>query len=165
MIFGRPGSGKSTFAYELHRKTQIPIFYVDKYFFGANWKTKSPEECFEIQQSFVHRPSWIIDGNSISCPDSFEQRFALADSVIYFNFPRWPCLFRILKRRFFRDKKIYDRAEGCRESISWGLLKFAWNYEAQLTPFIEKIRERYPDKNFMEIKKMENLDNFMKNFT
>lgn len=164
MIFGRPGSGKSTFAYELHQKTQIPIFYGDKYFFGTNWKMKSPEECFQIQQSFIHQSRWIIDGNCISCPDTFEQRFVLADLVIYFNFPRWLCLFRILKRRLFRDKKIDDRAENCRESISWSLLKFAWNCEKYFIPFIRRLRTQCPLKNFVEIKKTKNLDNLMSHF-
>jgi adenylate kinase family enzyme len=164
MIFGRPGSGKSTFAHELHRKIQIPIFYSDKYFFEANWRMKSPEKCFKIQQSFIPQSSWIIDGNCISCHDSFEQRFALADLVFYFNFPRWLCFFRILKRCFFRDKEIYDRAEGCQESISWGLLKFAWNCESQFVPFIERLREQYPTKIFMEIKKMKDLDGLIENF-
>jgi adenylate kinase family enzyme len=161
MIFGRPGSGKSTFAYELHQKTQIPIFYGDKYFFEANWQMKSPEKCFQIQQSFIHQSHWIIDGNCISCPDAFEQRFTLADLVIYFNFPRWQCLFRILKRRFFRDKKIDDRAENCRESISWSLLNFAWNCETYFIPFIQTARARYPSKNFVEIKKTKDLDDLM----
>ncbi|MDR1591004.1 MAG: hypothetical protein LBR92_03360 [Puniceicoccales bacterium] len=164
MIFGRPGSGKSTFAHKLHQKTQIPIFYGDKYFFEANWKMKSPEKCFQIQQSFIHQPRWIIDGNCISCLDTFEQRFILADLVIFFNFSRWLCLFRILKRRFFRDKKIDDRAENCRESISWSLVKFTWNCETSFAPFIRGLRERYPSKNFVEIKKMKNLDDLMKYF-
>jgi adenylate kinase family enzyme len=165
MIFGRPGSGKSTFACELHRKTQIPVFYGDKYFFEANWKMKSPEKCFQIQQSFIHQPYWIIDGNCISCPDTFEQRFASADLIVYFNFSRYLCLYRILKRRFFRNKKFDDRAEGCRESISWGLLKFAWNCELQFAPLIQRLKKQYPSKIFVEIKKIKNLNDLIASFS
>jgi adenylate kinase family enzyme len=36
-IFGRPGSGKSTFAHKLHLKTGLPLYHLDRYFFVANW--------------------------------------------------------------------------------------------------------------------------------
>ena len=35
MIFGRPGSGKSTFAVELALKLNLPLYHLDKYFVTA----------------------------------------------------------------------------------------------------------------------------------
>ena len=33
MIFGRPGSGKSTFAVKLSRSIVFPLYHLDKYFY------------------------------------------------------------------------------------------------------------------------------------
>lgn len=41
MIFGRPGSGKSTFALQLHKLTEIPLHHVDKHFFEAGWQKRA----------------------------------------------------------------------------------------------------------------------------
>lgn len=34
-IFGRPGSGKSTFALQLHKKLNLPLYHLDKYFYKS----------------------------------------------------------------------------------------------------------------------------------
>ena len=49
MIFGRPGSGKTTFAYELSKKLNLPLYHLDKYFFTANWVQRDYQE-FVIKQ-------------------------------------------------------------------------------------------------------------------
>lgn len=41
MIFGKPGSGKSTFAFWLHQKTKIPLYYLDKYIYLQNWQERN----------------------------------------------------------------------------------------------------------------------------
>ena len=64
MIFGRPGSGKSTFALMLHNITFIPLYHLDKYFFSSNWKEVEYKDFLEIQKSIVDQEKWIIDGNS-----------------------------------------------------------------------------------------------------
>ena len=64
MIFGRPGSGKSTFAHDLHKITGLPLHHLDKHFFTRNWVERDKQEFLDIQQSIVDTDSWIIDGNT-----------------------------------------------------------------------------------------------------
>ena len=100
MIFGRPGSGKSTFALKRHKHTSIPLYHLDKYFFKANWIERNYQEFLKIQQSLVDGTSWIIDGNNVK---SLEMRYYSSDFVLYFNYPRWICCLRILKKLFSKN--------------------------------------------------------------
>jgi len=49
MIFGRPGSGKSTFALDLQKMLNIPLRHLGKYFFRDNWVERDYDEFLEKQ--------------------------------------------------------------------------------------------------------------------
>ena len=98
MIFGIPGSGKSTFSALLAVLLHIPLYHLDRYFYTQRWKERAYNEFLAIQESFVEKESWIIDGNATR---SLEIRFKKADVVLYFRFNRLLCLWRIFKRRVF----------------------------------------------------------------
>jgi adenylate kinase family enzyme len=152
-IFGRPGSGKSTFSQILHAQTQIPLYHLDRYYFTANWVERNYQEFLALQRYITQQDRWIIDGNALK---SLEMRYARAELVLYFNYPRWLCLWRLIKRRLSKDRAIEDRAEGCREMISWKLLKYMWTFEYRnnysLMHQLAELRARYPDVIFLEIR-------------
>lgn len=152
-IMGRPGSGKSTFAQDLHTTTGLPLYHLDHYFFSAGWVEAPYEQFLSQQRKFVSQDAWIIDGNSLQ---SLELRYARAQVCLYFNYPRLLCTLRLFKRRFFKDKAINDRAVGCPERISWKLLHYLWTFESRKNYFLMKLvadlRTRYPDVLFVEIK-------------
>jgi adenylate kinase family enzyme len=154
MIFGRPGSGKSTFALKLHKLTNLPLHHLDKHFFLANWVARDYGEFLGIQRDIVEQDEWIIDGNSLK---SLEMRYSRANLVLYFNFPRWKCYLRVVKRLFVKDKEIKDRAEGCKENIRPGLLHFMWIFEKRYKDEIQRLREKYPEVRFIEINSNEAL--------
>lgn len=160
MIFGRPGSGKSTFALALHKATKLPVHHLDKHFFTKNWIERDTQEFLKIQQSIVNTDSWIVDGNSIK---SLEMRYAKTDLVLHFNYPRWICYFRVFKRIFSKDSEIDDRAECCPEGVSWKLIKYMWSYEKRVKEPIAYLKEKYPDVSFIEIKSDQELRAFTSN--
>lgn len=151
-IFGRPGSGKSTFALKLRNYTNLPLYHLDKYFYIANWIKRDYQEFLSIQQNIVNQKNWIIDGNSLQ---SLEMRYSKADLCLYFNYSRWLCLLRLFKRQFFKDPAIKDRAEGCAEKTSWNLIKYMWTFEYRLDKRIIKqitdLKIKYPHVKFIEI--------------
>jgi len=149
MIFGKPGSGKSTFAFFLSKTLKLPLYHLDKHFFIADWIEKNYEEFLEIQKSIVANSSWIIDGNSTK---SFEIRYSKADLVLYFNYPKWLCYYRIFKRLFYKNPFINDRAPGCYELITWSLLRYIWSFETRVIDTITILRTKYPQTPFIEIK-------------
>lgn len=149
MIFGIPGSGKSTFALKLSRLLNLPLFHLDKYFFISGWEERNYEEFLQIQKGFVDQDSWVIDGNSTR---SFEMRFSKADTVIYFRLNRILCLWRIFKRLIHKHPHISDRAEGCTENISFRLIKYLWGFPQRVKLSIEELRLKYPEAKFYEFK-------------
>lgn len=157
-IFGRPGSGKSTFALTLHHKTGIPLIHLDRYFYTANWVERDYQEFLTELRSMVSAEQWIIDGNSLK---SFEIRYAHAQVVLYFNYPRWICLRRLIKRIFAKDPAIKDRAQGCPENLSWRLLKYMWTFESRqdnyLIHLLAELKVKYPQVKFIEIRNDEEL--------
>lgn len=148
MIFGRPGSGKSTFALILSNTLKLPLYHLDKYFFEAGWVERDYQTFLEIQKTLTQEEKWIIDGNSIA---SLEMRYSQADLVLYFNYPVLQCFFRILKRLLNKDPSIDDRALGCPERVRWPLLLYTWNFEKLVSPKITKLQRKYPDIPFVEI--------------
>lgn len=163
-IFGRPGSGKSTFALKLHKETNLPLYHLDKYFFTANWVEQDHQQFLSIQQEIIDQEKWIIDGNSLK---SLEMRYARAQVCLYFNYPRWLCLIRLLKRILFKDPSIKDRADRCPEIIRWNLIKYMWTFEYRqnnrLINLITELRSRYPAVQFIEIKSDNDLEKLKQN--
>jgi adenylate kinase family enzyme len=162
-IFGRPGSGKSTFALKLHMSTRLPLYHLDRYFFIANWIERNYQEFLAIQKNIVEQELWIIDGNSLQ---SLEVRYARAQICLYFNYPRWLCLLRLIKRNFTKNPAIQDRAAGCPEKISWSLIKYMWTFESRLNQRliyqISDLRSKYPHVQFIEVCNKRDLDEVQK---
>lgn len=154
VIFGKSGSGKSTFAYKLHKTTQLPVHYLDRYFFTTNWVERDYQQFLALYQSLVRQERWIIDGNVIK---SLEMRYQRAELCIYFNYPRWRCLGGIIKRYFFKDRQIKDRAEGCSETIRWKLISYIWTFNKRTNAQIEQLKKSYPSVTFIEIKNSNDL--------
>ena len=156
MIFGRPGSGKSTFALKLQKLTKLPIYHLDKFFFIANWAKRDNDEFMQIQHDIVNSDAWIVDGN---CTRSLETRYNRADICLYFNYPKMLCLWRMLKRLLRNRTHIDDRAEGCREILRWQLITYMWGFEKRVKDNINNLKTKYPQVKFIEIKNDKQLLN------
>lgn len=150
MIFGRPGSGKSTFAHTLSEKTGLPVYHLDRYFFVSGWQERDPVEFRVLQEKLVNEDAWIIDGNSTR---TLETRWSKALCVLYFNYPRLTCLRRLIKRRILGDTAhIEDRAEGCNEILRFQLIKYLWSFDKRVSSAIDTLHNKYPATTFVEIK-------------
>lgn len=149
MIFGRPGSGKSTFATWLSGVLGLPLHHLDKHFYISNWVERDYNEFLEIQKNIVETECWIVDGNSTR---SLEMRMKRADLVLYFNFPKIICYFRVLKRFLNQNTEFDDRASGCKETIRFSLLRYMWIFEERVAEDIKALKERYPQAVFKEIR-------------
>jgi len=156
MIFGLPGSGKSTLAMTLSQSLKLPFYHLDKYFYVENWVERDKKDFLTIQQKLVEQDTWIIDGNAIR---SLEMRYARADLVLYFCVPRPLCLGRLIKRRFFKDTSIQDRAKGCRERLPFHLIRYMWTFDHRVRPILEQLQKAYPTTPFYKIRSATDLKN------
>lgn len=158
MIFGRPGSCKSTFTLKLHKANGITIHHLDKHFYETNWQERDYDQFIDIQSYILRWDNWIIDGNQTK---SLELLWYKADIILYFNFPVGLCYWRVFKKLFVRNSEIDDRAEGCKETIRWSLLKYMWSFEDRVNGPVKKLKRCYPEVKFIEVNSDGDLDEIL----
>jgi len=59
LILGCCGSGKTSFARQLHAATQIPLIHLDREYWLPNWTEPPQEEWNRIVADLVQRETWI----------------------------------------------------------------------------------------------------------
>ncbi len=154
-IIGLPGSGKSTFAFQLGKLLNIPVHHLDVWVF-ENGKKRKHEDFLIIKKKIVNEESWIIEGCSFS---TLEMRFARADCVIYFQLPRLVCIKRILKRTFCFNEILAK--SGCLRGINWTLLKYMWNFERNKKTEIQALKIKYPAVEFIVFRHQKDITKFL----
>lgn len=160
MIFGRPGSGKSTFAQKLAQKTGLPLYHLGHYFYLPNWQKRPDLEFLADQKRLIAEDAWIIDGN---LPDTLHLRYERATVAIYFLMPRLTCYWRILKRRVLQNRAQDDLPKGCSEQIWMSQLQTIWHYDALNKERIARLRSQYPHVRFYQITGDAELGSLMQN--
>lgn len=66
MVLGvSAGAGKSTFAQRLGRVLDIPVYYLDVFYWKPGWIESSLTEFSDAQRKVVCGERWIIEGNYI----------------------------------------------------------------------------------------------------
>jgi adenylate kinase family enzyme len=138
-VVGSGGAGKSTFARTLGRVTELPVVHLDEYYWHPGWVETSRDEWSIVQGDLVAQDRWIIDGNY---SNTFDLRFARADTVIVLAFPRRVCIYRALKRvslNWHRDAQ----AQGCPERFDITFLRWLWEFPYKGRPELDAALQRY----------------------
>jgi adenylate kinase family enzyme len=132
LVVGSGGAGKSTFARNLGRVTGLPVIHLDRYYWRAGWTAPSPEQWHEAVDQLIAGDSWIMDGNYSS---TFARRFAVADAVVFLDYPRTLCVARALKRfALSRWAARPDMADGCHERLDIEFLRWIWHFPIRSRP-------------------------------
>lgn len=97
VVTGVAGSGKSTFAVSLARKTGLPVIHLDLHFWKPGWVEPSEEEWRTVQQRVLAGDAWIADGNY---SETLALRLQRADALVVLDMPWWLCAGRALLRGF-----------------------------------------------------------------
>lgn len=126
LVIGCPGSGKTTFALKLSEKLNIPCVHLDKLFWKSGWVECSRQEFDYLLDEELKNEYWIMDGNYSR---TLTRRLEFADTVIYFDYPRVLCIFRVLKRviKNYGSTRM-DMAENCPERFDFEFIKYIWNF-------------------------------------
>ncbi len=124
IIIGCPGSGKSTLASQLGPIVDLPVTHIDKLVWLPGWVERNGAEFDKLLEQAVTGERWILDGNYYT---SMPRRIARADAIIWLDYSRWICLYRVIRRRVvYHGQKRPDL--GCTEKIDWGFFKQVWTY-------------------------------------
>lgn len=93
-IIGCAGSGKTTLAFQLHKKLNLPLYHLDQYYWLPNWKRVGLEKFNEVHNELCKKDTWIMEG---SYSKNFPERFVHADVIIFLDMPRYLCIWYILR--------------------------------------------------------------------
>ncbi len=121
LILGPCGAGKSTLAFALARRLDLPLFHMDKLSWKPGWIDSSHDELRAALAPVVVADRWLIEGNY---GGTLADRLPRADTVVVLDYPIPLCLTRIVRRYWhYRGRARPDMTEGCPERID---LKFLW---------------------------------------
>ena len=140
IIIGCCGSGKSTFARQLHACTGIPLFHLDQLNWNADKTTVEKTVFLQRVRDVIQKDTWIIDGNYGS---SMEMRMQACDTVFFLDYPVDICI-----------QGIYDRVGKVRTDMPWvedevdeDLIEFVKNYEREDRPEVLNLLSNYKEKD------------------
>src|SRR5262249_39573207 len=132
VIIGCSGAGKSTFARTLARQTNLPLIHLDREFWRPGWVETPRGEWRAKVIELVARETWIMEGNYGS---SLDLRLPRADTVIWFDYPRHRCLWRVVKRVVMPYGQVRpDMPPECPEQIDLAFPRWIWNFNRRERP-------------------------------
>lgn len=159
-IIGSGGAGKSTLARKIGKQLQIEVVHLDRLFWKPDWVMSSKEEQKALYQPLINQMAWIIDGNY---GETMDIRLQEADTVIYLDFSRMLCIYRVLKRRFqYHKQSRPDMADGCLERLDFTFLKWLWNYPKNNRPLtLAKLAALPNEKRVIILRNTKDVERFL----
>ena len=155
IVIGCPGSGKSTFATELHRITGIPLFHLDLMYWNADRTTVDRAVFLDRLAEVMAQDEWIIDGNYNS---TMEMRMQACDTVVFLDYPVEVCVSGILERRG-RERPDLPWIEP--DEIDGEFLAFVKDYNEQSRPKVLELMSTYSNKRIFTFANRNEADEFL----
>lgn len=95
MIVGGPGSGKSTAGLALGKALGLPVFHLDRMYWGPDWSILPPQERQAALAGVFALPGYVLEG---ATPETYAARLADCDTLIWLDMNPALRLVRILAR-------------------------------------------------------------------
>lgn len=106
MVVGGSGSGKSTLGLALGLALDLPVFHLDRIYWGPQWRKLSEDERLAAVERVLALPGYVLEGCS---PATYAARLADCDTLIWLDLNPALRLWRILTRvRRSRGKSRAD---------------------------------------------------------
>lgn len=159
LIIGPGGAGKSTFARRLGQRLNLEVIHLDCIYWQPGWRESAKHEWRVMVQELLNRSAWIMDGNYSG---TLDLRLEACDTVVFLDFSRATCLWRLLKRRLLYYRKARpDMAPGCNERLTLEFLAWVWNYRDRTRPkVLDRIREATTDKKVIRLRSRNEVEKF-----
>ncbi|WP_104040648.1 adenylate kinase [Vibrio hyugaensis] len=160
-VFGKPGSGKSTVSKALATAIGLPLHQLDSIVYKPNGEFIAREEFDVVHNDILRSESWVIDG--LGPISSFNERLAVADTLVYIDLPYsvsyWFVTKRLLKGLFVKPEGWPDGSSILKGTVnSYKTLKLCpkfWNDD-----FTSTVMEYSSSKEVYIIKTVSELNDF-----
>jgi adenylate kinase family enzyme len=97
------------------------LIHLDSLFWKSGWIASIDEEWNQTIAELVRKDQYIMDGNYSR---TISIRMKEADTIFFFDFSRYLCIYRAFKRRIMNHGRTRsDMAEGCKEKIDVEFIK------------------------------------------
>lgn len=155
IVIGCPGSGKTTFAEKLNKRTGLPLYYLDAIWHKPD-KTHISRDMFDERISEIFNTSeWIIDGNYSRTIDT---RLKQCDTVFLFDLPTEICLQGATERL---GKGRYD-LPWIEKELDSEFANAIKEFSEKSLPKIYELIEKYKDeKTIVVFKSRDEADNYI----
>ena len=161
MVLGSSGSGKSTFARRLSEATGLPVVSIDALYWQPGWRSSDPASFERRMTEAAKQPAWIMDGNYLSHEGKL--RRALADTIFWFDLPRWVCMTGIVQRIVTTYGQVRpEMAPGCPERLDIEFIRYVWTYRQKQRPKqLAFFRELRPDQALITFTRRRQADAYL----
>ena len=156
IIIGCAGSGKSTFARALAKKTGLPLVHLDLLYWQADGTTVPKDVFLARLRDHLKREEWIIDGNYSS---TMEERIAACDTVFFLDYPTEVCLNGVSARR----GKPREDMPCVLSDDGEDFIEFIKSYRDKNRPKVLKLIKRHKNKRILIFKTREESERFLDN--
>lgn len=132
VIVGNVGGGKTILSRQLALLYQLPLTHVDSIQYTADLQMRPYRDSIEVLNQIQKQDSWIIDGYGPL--DIIEQRFQLADRIVFVDLPLWRHYWWCFKRQvlsLWAPRK--ELPAGCDEAT--------WRHTVKLFKTIRKMHK------------------------
>ena len=158
VIIGCPGSGKSTFARALAKKTDLPLHHLDNMYWNADRTHVEKPVFLERLKEAMSGDSWIIDGNYNS---TMEMRITAADTVFFLDYPVEVCLEGVEKRKgTVRTDLPWVETKDDRDDE---FINFVTAFRDDSRPRILELLSRFEDKTVITFTARAEADEYLNN--
>jgi adenylate kinase family enzyme len=160
LVIGSGGAGKSTLARRLGERLALPVVHLDAMYWRGGWTTPSKDEWVREVARLIAADAWVIDGNYTG---TLDLRIPAADTIIFLDFPRILCLWRVVERRFlFRGRSRPDMHPECPERLTWQFIDWIWNYPRRQRPrVLERLRAVAAEKRVIILESPSAVEEFV----
>ncbi len=132
-IIGNVAAGKTVLARRLAQIYELPLTHVDTLQFLPGLNMRPYPETIATLQKIHTEPKWIIDG--FGPLDILEQRFQIADQIIFIDLPVWRNFWWLTKRQV---RNIFSPRPELPEDCS----ELSWEHTVRLYKTIIRIHRR-----------------------
>ena len=143
-VVGNIGGGKTILSRRFSQLYNLPLTHVDSIEFLPGLQRRSPKECVQLIKKIEEQDSWIIDGYGPL--DLIENRFAIADVIVFIDLPIhlhfWWTLKRQIKILSLPRQELPPDCNEFNYSHSKRLFKSIWNMHQKMRPELLKIFSR-----------------------
>ncbi len=154
-MIGCPGSGKSTFARALAKKTNLPLVHMDMLYWNPDRTTVDKAVFHARLCEAMKQEKWIIDGNYGATMDL---RMANCDTVFFLDYDTQTCLEGIAQRR---GKPRSDMPWVEDQTEDEDFIEFIRQYSAVSRPKVLELLQAYSKKNIHIFKDRSDAERFL----